>query len=141
MRKYFVGLAIMTIAALTTNLVNADDQQIAEQVVEGLKDYQAEGELRGFAIDLEVEEGTVLLVGHVANKGQQLLVLNMARQVPGVTEVVNDLEIKPSATEDGFDDDTSSDEEVQDEMFEAAEVNEGCASEGETPAFEKGVGW
>jgi len=94
MRRLFLGLAIATIAALSPCWVQADDQQIAQQIVQQLRQQKADGRLTGFGIDLEVESGIVWLKGHVTTPEQQQLVLDLARRVDGVTQVVNDITVK-----------------------------------------------
>ena len=94
MRRLFLGLAIASIAALSPCWALADDQQIAQQIVQQLRQHKAEGRLTGFGIDLEVESGIVWLKGHVTTAEQQQLVLDATQKVEGVTQVVNDLEIK-----------------------------------------------
>jgi osmotically-inducible protein OsmY len=97
MRRLLVGLAIMSIAALSPCWVQADDQQIAQQIVQQLRQQKADGKLTGFGIDLEVESGIVWLKGHVTSPEQQQLVLDTARRVDGVTQVVNDISVKSAA--------------------------------------------
>lgn len=97
MRRLLVGLAIMSIAALSPCWVQADDQQIAQQIVQQLRQQKADGKLTGFGIDLEVESGIVWLKGHVTSPEQQQLVLDIARRVDGVTQVVNDISVKTAA--------------------------------------------
>jgi hypothetical protein len=46
---------------------------------------------------LSVEEGTVWLSGRVANAEQQHKALDIARRIPGVKQVVNDLSVTPAA--------------------------------------------
>lgn len=99
MRRLLVGLAIASIAALLPCGVHADDQQIAQQIVQQLQQQKADGSLTGFGIDLEVESGIVWLKGYVASREQQTQVLEMARRVQGVEQVVNDLQIKTTAAE------------------------------------------
>ena len=94
MRRLLVGLAIASIAALSPCWVHADDQQIAQQIVQQLRQQKADGRLTGFGIDLEVESGIVWLKGHVTTAEQQQLVLDIARRVDGVEQVVNDLSVK-----------------------------------------------
>ena len=65
MRRLLLGLAIASIAALSPCWVHADDQQIAQQIVQQLRQQKADGRLTGFGIDLEVESGIVWLKGHV----------------------------------------------------------------------------
>ena len=99
MRRLLVGWAIASIAALLPCWVHADDQQVAQQIVQQLQQQKADGSLTGFGIDLEVESGIVWLKGHVSSREQQTLVLEMTRRVPGVEQVVNDLQIKTQAAE------------------------------------------
>jgi osmotically-inducible protein OsmY len=99
MRRLLVGLAIASIAALSPCWVHADDQQIAQQIVQQLRQQKADGRLTGFGIDLEVESGIVWLKGHVTTPEQQQLVLDIARRVDGVEQVVNDLRVKAAPTE------------------------------------------
>ena len=99
MRRLLLGLAIASIAALSPCWVHADDQQIAQQIVQQLRQQKAEGNLSGFGIDLEVDSGIVWLKGHVTSGEQQAMVLDIARNVSGVEQVVNDLQIQASTTE------------------------------------------
>ncbi len=97
MRRLLVGLAIASIAVLSPCWVHADDQQIAQQIVQQLRQEKAQGTLAGFGIDLEVDSGIVWLKGHVASKQQQKKVLEIARHIPGVQQVVNDLHVQQTA--------------------------------------------
>jgi osmotically-inducible protein OsmY len=92
-------MAVAAIAALSPCWALADDQQIAQQIVQRLRQEKAEGRLTGFGIDLEVESGIVWLKGHVTTPEQQQLVLDIARRVDGVTNVVNDLSIKEAVAQ------------------------------------------
>jgi hypothetical protein len=96
MRRLFIGMAI-TFGTIAPTWTRADDQQIAQDIVQQLKAHQSQGQLRGFKIDLQVEDGTVLLTGRVADLDQQRLALSIAQQVKGVTQVVNDLEVAATA--------------------------------------------
>lgn len=99
MRRLVVGLA-MTIASLAPVAVQADDQQIAKDIVTQLQSLKSSGQLKGFGIDLEVDNGTVWLKGYVADEAQRDTVLDIARHVVDVQQVVNDLtiEAEPEAT-------------------------------------------
>jgi hypothetical protein len=83
----------LTLAVLGTSPVRADDQQIAQQIIEKLQAEKKAGALKGFSIDLQVDEGTVWLSGRVTNEQQQARALDLARRVGGVKQVVNDLTI------------------------------------------------
>ena len=100
MRRLVFGLAIASIAVLSPCWVRADDQHIAQQIVQQLQEQKADGKLSGFGIDLEVESGIVWLKGHVRSTEQQSLVLDIARRVSGVEQVVNDLQIENVAAAD-----------------------------------------
>jgi len=94
MRRLLFGLAIASIAALSPCWVHADDQQVAQQIVEQLRQRKADGQLKDFGIDLEVDKGIVWLKGHVRSREQQGLVLDIARRVDGVQQVINDIRIQ-----------------------------------------------
>ncbi len=100
MRRYVFRLAILTLAVLGSGTARADDQQIAQQIIERLQAEKKAGSLKGFSIDLQVDEGTVWLTGRVASEQQQARALDLARRVGGVKQVVNDLSIAapPSKT-------------------------------------------
>ena len=95
--RRLVGLAIVGLATLAPNWALGDDQTIAQDILQKLQTEKQEGHLKGFGIDLQVEDGTVILKGNVASKEQQQLVLGIAEKVDGVEAVVNELEIKPTA--------------------------------------------
>jgi hypothetical protein len=92
MRRYVFRLAILSLAVLG-GTVMGNDQEIAQQIIEKLQAEKKAGTLKGFSIDLQVDEGTVWLSGRVANEQQQARALDLARRVKGVTQVVNDLSI------------------------------------------------
>jgi osmotically-inducible protein OsmY len=81
-------------AARAAESARAEDQQIAQEIVQILKKHKDQGQLKGFELDLQVENGVVWLKGHVSTSAQQQLVLDAAKQVSGVTKVVNRLELK-----------------------------------------------
>jgi len=98
MRRLVVGSAILALTAATFSWTWADDQEIARKVAERLKQEQKEGNLRGFDINLKVAEGRVTLKGDVSSAQQEELAVEAARQVDGVEDVVNDLQVKAPAT-------------------------------------------
>src|SRR5438552_239524 len=98
MRRYFFRLVILSLTLLGTSGVRADDQQIAQQIIERLQAEKKAGALKGFSIDLQVDEGTVWLSGRVASEQQQAKALDMARRVAGVKQVVNDLTVSEPPT-------------------------------------------
>src|SRR5690606_28569591 len=80
MRRYVFRLAILGLAVLGPSVVRGDDQQIAQQIVQKLQAEKQAGTLKGFSIDLSVEEGTVWLSGRVADEQQQAKALDIARR-------------------------------------------------------------
>jgi hypothetical protein len=95
-----VSRFLFTLAAIvliTPGWALGGDQEIAQEIISRLGQEKQTGGLKGFNIDLEVEDGTVWVSGRVASAEQQQLALNTARAVPGVTQVVNDLTITPSS--------------------------------------------
>src|SRR5688500_14158094 len=95
MRRYVFTLATLAIAALGPTLARGDDQQIAQQIIQKLQQEKQSGSLKGFSIDLQVEEGTVWMSGRVASVDQQAKALDIARRIMGVKQVVNDLAVGP----------------------------------------------
>jgi hypothetical protein len=97
MRRYSLGLAVLSLAALVQGAARGDDQQIAQEIVQKLQAEKQAGTLKGFSIDLQVDEGTVWLSGRVASEEQLSRALDLARRAPGVQQVVNDLTVAPPA--------------------------------------------
>lgn len=97
MRRLVVGMAIVTIAALAPARAFADDQEIAQHIVQQLNHQKELGNLRGFEIDMQVDKGTVWMKGRVSTPEQQDLVLQIAAQATdlGVQQVVNDIRVQP----------------------------------------------
>lgn len=98
MRRFVFGFAMLSIATCLPVAAQADqqqDKQIAQQVIQRLQAEKKTGGLKGFNLDLQVEDGTLWMSGRVANKEQQDKALDIARRVPGVKQVVNDLSIAP----------------------------------------------
>ena len=91
MRRYVFRLTFLALAALGTSVVLGNDQQIAKTIVEKLSAEKKSGKLKGFNIELNVEEGTVWLSGRVSSDDQRTTALEIARRVKGVKQVVNDL--------------------------------------------------
>lgn len=96
MRRYVFRLTFLALAALGTSVVLGNDQQIAKTIVEKLSAEKKSGNLKGFNIELNVEEGTVWLSGRVSSEEQRTTALEIARRVQGVKQVVNDLSVEAS---------------------------------------------
>ena len=93
MRHFLVTMGVLALAAITPAVSRGDDQKIAETIIQRLQTARNDGKLAGFNVKLEVDEGTVWIKGHVSEQAQQDLVLDVARRVVGVRQVVNDIEV------------------------------------------------
>lgn len=76
-----------------------DSQEITDEVLGRLAKQKELGVLRDFGIDVQVDKGVVWMSGYVANEEQRTLALDMARYVPGVKQVVNDLSLTKAPRE------------------------------------------
>ena len=97
MRCVLVGVYFVVVMAMSVATSMADDAAIARKVAEKLRYQQEQKALQGFHITVKVEEGTVWMLGDVANTDQRDMALSAARRVKGVKLVVNDLDV--AATE------------------------------------------
>ena len=93
MRRLMVTVGVLALAAIAPAVSHGDDQKIAETIIQRLQVERTEGRLAGFNVRLEVDKGTVWMKGHVSGQEHQDLVLDVARRVPGVRQVVNDIRI------------------------------------------------
>lgn len=95
MRKLILGVAV-AVTSMMPVVGMADDQQIAEFVKSRLKSEQDAGNLKGFNVDMRVEDGTVWFDGFVSNADQQMMILRTAQEAGhlGVIQVVDDIEVK-----------------------------------------------
>jgi len=87
----------MAIASLTAGApltAFGGDREIADAIVSTLKQKQTDGTLKGFDIDLSVEDGKVVIGGTVANQAQLDSVLKAASETPGVKLVENDASVR-----------------------------------------------
>ncbi|MFM7846558.1 MAG: BON domain-containing protein [Planctomycetota bacterium] len=96
MRRFVIGFAI-GLATLSPMWAQANDDQIAQAIIERLETQKSEGKLKGFNIDLQVDQGTVWMKGSVASVEQQRLALDVARRIQGVEKVVNQLKVEGDA--------------------------------------------
>lgn len=92
MRKFFFGALLASITAAMPCVAMGGDREIAQAVMSQLQQHKAEGQLKGFDLDLKVEEGVVYLTGSVSSQAQKNLVENAAREV--APEVVSQLKVK-----------------------------------------------
>ena len=92
MRRLMLGIAV-AVTSLLPAMGMADDQQIADYIKGRLQAEQQQGNLRGFNVDMRVEQGTVWFKGHVANRAQEMTILQTAQKAGhlGVVKVVDDI--------------------------------------------------
>lgn len=86
-------------AIAETTSTAPDSETISNEVLSRLATQKELGVLRDFGIDVQVDKGVVWMSGYVADAEQRALALDMARYVPGVKQVVNDLSITKAAEE------------------------------------------
>ncbi len=93
MKRLLAGFTALMAVLLMQLPVSADDAKIAKQIIERLREQQQASNLQGFDIGVQVDKGTVTMMGQVAQSEQAMLALDIARRVSGVKLVVNDLYI------------------------------------------------
>lgn len=93
MRRFFMGMAIASLTAGAPMTAFGGDREIADAIITQLKQQQSTGSLKGFDINLSVEEGRVIVDGAVANQGQLDSILKVASTTAGVKEVVNNVKV------------------------------------------------
>ena len=134
MRRLLLGL-VVAIATLVPNIAMADDQEIARHIMSKLQTEQQQGALKGFHIDMRVDQGTVWYKGFVSNQEQKDLILRTAQQAQnlGVVQVVDDITIREAEETDA-----QQTAYYQDAAFEApaAEAPAAEAPAAEAPAAE-----
>ena len=94
MRRFFLGMAIASLTAGAPLTAFGGDREIADAIVSTLKQKQADGALKGFDIDLSVEDGKVVIGGTVANQAQLDSVLKVAAKTAGVKLVENKASVR-----------------------------------------------
>ena len=99
MRRKYLGLAIAAITALSPAAAFGGDREIAEQIMTRLKSSRDAGSLKNFTLDMKVDEGKVLFRGSVNAEEQKLLVLDAAKGIEGINEVVDEVTVTAAATE------------------------------------------
>jgi len=97
MQRFVYSAAILAFSLWLPVSSMADDELIARQVMQKLQQQKKSGKLKGFSLDLKVEGGTVILEGRVSKPEQRTAILDAARRVPGVTQVVNGIEVGNAA--------------------------------------------
>ena len=94
MRKFFFGALLASMTATMPSLALGGDREIAQAVMAQLQQHKAEGSLKGFDLDLKVEDGVVYLNGSVSSPAQKRLVEQAASSAAGAKELVSELQLK-----------------------------------------------
>ncbi len=96
MRRFLNG--VLTMAAIASaSVAFGGNQETADQVASNLKYY---GNLSGrYSLDVNVENGTAVLSGYLADQSQLDRVIEIARRSPGVTKVVTTLTVQNTAAQ------------------------------------------
>ncbi|MEO8269973.1 MAG: BON domain-containing protein [Aureliella sp.] len=96
MRRFLFGVVIASVTAAMPAWALGGDREIAQSVMAELQQHKAAGELKGFDIDLKVEDGIVYLTGEVASRAQRAIVERAAMNEVGQANLVNELRVKGS---------------------------------------------
>ena len=96
-RRFFLSTVMLAITAVMPSWALASDQETAQGIADAIRQS---GRLKDYSIGVKYENGTATLMGRVANEQQAATAMEMAKELPGVTDVVNDLEIKASPKKD-----------------------------------------
>ncbi len=94
--KRMVTAWLAVAIAVTAGTARGNDELIGKQIVERLQQQRQAAQLEGFNIGVQVEGGTVTMSGSVAQPEHAMAALDVARRVPGVKLVVNDLYVQPA---------------------------------------------
>ena len=95
MRRLFTGMVVAATTAMVPLLAMAGNQEVANEIAQALRDS---GQMENYRIGVKFQEGTAWLKGTVESQKQMSTALRLVFQTPGVTRVINNLEIT-SATE------------------------------------------
>ncbi len=93
-----VRVAIATEAP--AQLPAVTDNQIAVMISGELKAKKGSGALTNFSLQMTVKDGKVWLQGYVPSRKQRDMVIAAAETVPGVAEVINEIDIQLPITRD-----------------------------------------
>ena len=97
MKRLVAQIAVLITALVMAVPASADDGLIAKQIIAKLKQHKQAQSLKGFDLGVQVDKGTVTMMGQVASSDQAMLALDVARRIPGVKLVVNDLYVSQAA--------------------------------------------
>ncbi|QDV67602.1 periplasmic protein [Rosistilla carotiformis] len=69
------------------------DRELNARITQALTQAKQDGRLRGFAMDITTNDGEVWLQGRTVTGEQRASMLEIVRNVPGVTNVVDDIKV------------------------------------------------
>ena len=98
MRRLVAQLTALIAVTVMAVSASADDALIAKQIIAKLSQQKQAANLKGFDLGVQVDNGTVTMMGQVASSQQAMLALDVARRTPGVKLVVNDLYVSQRYT-------------------------------------------
>ncbi len=84
-------------AAATEATTVETDREITSKIVTSLSAAQKQGRLKGFGVDVNTQDGRVFMNGRASNDAQRQLITSLARQVPGVVDVVDEIAVYGNA--------------------------------------------
>ncbi len=94
MRRLILSWAVVGLAMLPPAAAFGSDQEVAQQIASNLKNS---GRMKGYSINVKVQEGVVQLDGTVRTEQQLEQALAIAEVTPGIERVLNNLRVKESA--------------------------------------------
>lgn len=94
MRKFLFGVVIASVTAAVPTLALGGDREIANSVMSELQQHKNAGQLKGFDINLRVEDGIVYLSGEVASPEQRSLIAKAAASAAGISNVVDEIQVR-----------------------------------------------
>ena len=100
MRRMFFGLAIAAFATFGPMQAWGGDREIAEQIIQRLKNNRDSGALKDFTLDMKVEDGVVLFRGNVSQAAQKQVVLRAADGIVGISRVVDEVNVIPGSSQE-----------------------------------------
>jgi len=96
-RRWVLAACAITLAWQSAALAGPKEQAIANRIATQIKQS---GQLSNYRLGVKFENGAATLLGSVTDQAQAEAAAAIAGQTPGVSRVVNNLEIKAPAQED-----------------------------------------
>lgn len=93
MRRFLFGVVIASVATAMPGWAFGGDREIAKAVMAELQQHKAAGSLKGFDLDMQVEDGIVYLDGRVSSRAQRNLVAQAAANAVGAGNLVNNIQV------------------------------------------------